>query len=39
MTVLDNSNIEDMKLGQFMDEVRTNTFAEEEEILKKLTEK
>ncbi|HLU85787.1 MAG TPA: hypothetical protein VKZ45_09955 [Vicingaceae bacterium] len=39
MTIIDNSDIEDMKLGQFMDEARTNTFVEEEEILKKLSEK
>lgn len=39
MTIIDNSDIEDMKLGQFMDEARTNTLVEEEEILKKLSEK
>ena len=39
MTIIDNSDIEDMKLGQFMDEARTNTLVEEKEILKKLSEK
>lgn len=39
MTIIDNSDIEDMKLGQFMDDVRTNELVEEEEVLNKLTEK
>ncbi len=39
MTIIDNADIEDMKLGQFIDDVRTNELVEEEEVLNKLTEK
>lgn len=36
MTIIDNSDIEDMKLGQFMDDVRTNEFIDEVSIIKNL---